>query len=129
MKKNKILNFILMFLPLIITIIALFFLPDQIPAHYGFDNQVDRWGSKFESLILPCVTIVMGWFMIMVEKLLAKERNNEKVMTIITTILLLVFNAMTYFFLYTSFNKIENLSMLAIGIVPFMHFFGVSFNC
>lgn len=114
MKKNKILNFILMFLPLIITIIALFFLPDQIPAHYGFDNQVDRWGSKFESLILPCVTILMGWFMIMIEKLLAKERNNEKVMTIITTILLLVFNAMTYFFLYTSFNKIENLSMLAI---------------
>lgn len=28
-------------------------LPEQIPAHYGFDGQVDRWGSKYEALIFP----------------------------------------------------------------------------
>ena len=34
---------------------------DQIPAHYGADNQVDRWGSKYESLIFPLLTILFGF--------------------------------------------------------------------
>lgn len=45
MKTKKVIYYILMFLPLIITLIVLPFLPYQIPAHYGFDNQVTRWGS------------------------------------------------------------------------------------
>ena len=24
----------------------------KIPAHYGFDNQVDRWGSKYEAFVI-----------------------------------------------------------------------------
>ena len=39
--------YVIMFLPLIVTLEALPFLPEQIPAHYGFDNKVDRWGSKY----------------------------------------------------------------------------------
>ena len=51
--KNKKLYYILMFLPLVASLIALQFLPDVIPAHYNIDNVVDRWGSKYEILILP----------------------------------------------------------------------------
>lgn len=47
MKKKKIV-YILMYLPLVVALIALPYLPEKIPAHYGFDNQVDRWGSKSE---------------------------------------------------------------------------------
>ena len=47
MKIKKILCYILTFLPLVVTMIALPFLPEQIPAHYGMDNQVTRWGSKY----------------------------------------------------------------------------------
>ena len=64
MKAKKIVFYILMFLPLIVTLIALQFLPDQVPAHYNINNQVDRWGSKYESLILPVVNIAMGYFML-----------------------------------------------------------------
>ena len=35
MKAKKILYVILMVLPLVVTLVALQFLPDQIPAHYG----------------------------------------------------------------------------------------------
>ncbi len=56
-KKLWIWNLVLMFLPLVITLMILPHLPNQIPAHYGFDGQVDRWGSKYEdadcSLSLP----------------------------------------------------------------------------
>ena len=46
MKKQRTIFYILMFLPAPVTLVSLLFLPDQIPAHYGFDNQVTRWGSK-----------------------------------------------------------------------------------
>ena len=40
MKVKKIVFYGLMFLPVIIALIALQFLPEQIPAHYGLNNQV-----------------------------------------------------------------------------------------
>ena len=45
MKKKKIVFYTLMFLPLIVALIALQFLPEQIPAHYDLNNQVTRWGN------------------------------------------------------------------------------------
>lgn len=48
MNKKKTVCYILMYLPLVVALIALPHLPEKIPAHYGFDNQVDRWGSKSE---------------------------------------------------------------------------------
>ena len=62
MKIQKTIFYILMFLPLPVTLISLVFLPDQIPAHYGSDNQVTRWGSKYETLLFPVVTIIFGLF-------------------------------------------------------------------
>ena len=50
MKTKKTVYYILMYLPLVIVLIALPYLPEKIPAHYGFDNQVDRWGNKYEAL-------------------------------------------------------------------------------
>ncbi|MEK4023280.1 MULTISPECIES: DUF1648 domain-containing protein [Sporosarcina] len=34
-------------------------LPDQIPAHFGANGEVDRWGSKFELFILPAIAIFL----------------------------------------------------------------------
>ena len=83
MNKKKILYFALMFLPLLITVIALPFLPEQIPAHYNFAGEVDRIGSKFEMLIFPLCTIGMGSFMLWMAKIAAKQEengnNNEKI--------------------------------------------------
>ena len=64
MKTKKIIYFALMFLPLIITLVVLPFLPEQIPAHYNFAGEIDRWGSKYETLLFPAITILMGFFML-----------------------------------------------------------------
>ena len=51
MKNKKLLTalyIILMLLPLIAVVVAYPFLPDKIPAHYGMNNQVTRWGNKSE---------------------------------------------------------------------------------
>lgn len=114
MKVKKIVFYGLMFLPLISALIVLQFLPEQIPAHYGLNNQVTRWGSKYEALIVPIVTAVLGYFFLGIAKFAAKHEengnNNENVCIVAGIVTLIIFNAMTGYALYAGFNKIENLS-------------------
>lgn len=39
-------------------------LPDEVPAHYNALGEVDRWGKKYELLILP---IVSGFLLLMLQ--------------------------------------------------------------
>jgi len=114
MKGKKIVYFILMFLPLVATLVLLPLFPEQIPAHYGADGQVTRWGSKWELIILPAATLLMAGFFPLVAKLVrAAEpdgKNYEKVLLISGCATLLLFNVMTGYFLYTAYHQVENLS-------------------
>lgn len=38
-------------------------LPDKVPVHYGFSGEVNRWGSKWELVILPLISIMLYIFM------------------------------------------------------------------
>lgn len=120
MKIKKIIYYILMFLPLVISFIALPFLPEQIPAHYGFDNQVTRWGSRYEALLYPITTIFMGYFLLAMAKWTAKQeesgKNNEKILILAGILILILFNVMNLYALYTDFNKVENLSSVSLNI-------------
>ena len=120
MKTKKIIYFILMYLPLGIALIALQYLPDRIPAHYGFDHQVTRWGSKYEALLYPAMTILMGYFLLAMAKLATKQeehgKNNENVVIITGIFVLLLFNVLNGYSLYTDFHKIENLSSVPLDI-------------
>lgn len=53
---------LLMFLPLAVTLAALVVLPDRVPMHYNLAGEVDRWGSKYENLIFPVLVWAMGGF-------------------------------------------------------------------
>lgn len=127
MKMKKIVFYGLMFLPLISAFIALQFLPEQIPAHYDLNNQVTRWGSKYEALIVPLVTAMLGYFFLGIAKVAAKHEengnNNENVCIVAGIVTLIIFNAMTGFALYASFNKIENLSSNKIDVTQLL--FGI----
>lgn len=130
MKGKRIVFGILMFLPLAVVLVALPFLPDQIPAHYGFDNQVTRWGSKYEALLLPILTIVLGLFLLAMARYAAKHeesgKNNENVCLITGIVSLALFNLMTAYFLYTDFHKVENLSEAAFDVNQLIFgFFGL----
>ena len=103
-----------MFLPLIASLIALQFLPDVILAHYNINNVVDRWGSKYEILILPVVTIAFGFFSLAMGKLAQKQEpqgnNNEKSS-------LFIFNVLSGFMIYSSLNKIEKLEFASLTFI------------
>ena len=120
MNKKKTVCYILMYLPLVVVLLVLPHLPEKIPAHYGFDNQVDRWGSKYEALLFPVVSILMGYFLLGMAKLAAKKEehgeNNKKVTIIVGILALILLNALNVYFLYTSYNKVENLSLVSLDI-------------
>lgn len=120
MKKKKIVCYILMYLPLVVALIALPHLPEKIPAHYGFDNQVDRWGSKYEALLFPIANLFIGYYLLGMAKLAAKKEehgeNNKNVIIITGILILMLFNALNAYSLYTSFNKVENLSSASLDI-------------
>ncbi|WP_033445692.1 DUF1648 domain-containing protein [Ornithinibacillus scapharcae] len=44
-------------------------LPSEVPAHYNFLGEVDRWGKKWELLILP----VVGGFLLLMMQALEKH--------------------------------------------------------
>lgn len=120
MKVKKIVLYGLMFLPLISAFIALQFLPEQIPAHYGLNNEVTRWGSKYETLIVPIVTAMFGYFFLGIAKVAAKHEkygnNNENVCMVAGIVTLIIFNVMAGYALYAGFHKIENLSSNKIDV-------------
>jgi len=121
MKRNKIIYYLLMFLPIIITLCALPFLPSEVPAHYNAKGAVTRYGSKYESIIFPMIIIPFGYFMLYMGKLASKNEtnqnnNNEKIVVITGIMTLILFNAMTGFFLYTDFAKVENLNNVTFDL-------------
>ena len=105
MNKKRILYFALMFIPLFITVIA---------AHYNFAGEIDRFGSKFETLLFPLCTIGMGFFMLWMAKISAKQeeggKNNEKVVFYTGMGLSVFFTLEHCFFLYKSFAAAESMS-------------------
>lgn len=110
--KNGVLVFFI-FLPLILTLLSLNFLPDLIPAHYGFNGEVTRWGSKYESLIIPISGFVFCMISLIYTKSTeksSKNENNNKSLNVCNIILTATFNVLTISFLITSFNKVTNIN-------------------
>ena len=120
MKNKKFFYYFLMFLPLMITAVALLFLPEQIPAHYNFAGEIDRWGSKYESLIFPFITIAMGFFMLWMAKISSKSEdggtNNEKVVFYTGMGISLWFTVMHCYSLYNAFKNTTNLNDVSVDI-------------
>ena len=94
MKK---LMWILAFIPTAITLFYYNQLPDIIPAHFDFNGNVDRWGNKIESLLLPLIilllTIVMHFTINSIEKKALKASSEKELMEMNSVIKVMKFIA------------------------------------
>ena len=114
MKNRNLIFYILIFLPLVITVLVLPFFPESVPMHYDPMGNINRWGSKYEQLILPVLTIGFGYFMLALSKMASKKEQgtaNEKATIIVSIASVLIFNITNAVFLYKAFfastDKIE----------------------
>lgn len=131
-KTKKAIYKLLARLPLFVTLTSFFFMPDEVPVHFGINNQVDRWGSKYELLILPFVTIVIGIVFLLIARHLDKKEdngsNNYNVMTTVGIAILGLFNILTYYILYIAFTQVQDLDSPKIDMLSLLTFtFGIVF--
>lgn len=113
-------------LPLTVTLLSFLFMPDEVPVHFGINNQIDRWGNKYELLILPFIIIAIGIMFFLIAKYLDKNEqygsNNFNVCTTIGIAILAMFNVMTYYILYISFMGFQDLEPVQIDFLSLMTF-------
>lgn len=86
--------------PLIAVLVLLRFLPDEIPAHFDINMNVDRWGSKYEILIMPAVILIQSVCMYISSCRSIRHDssgNNRKVLLITGITANLMFAAITAF--------------------------------
>lgn len=76
--KSEWLMDIIGYIALAIMLVVLFMnwseLPNEVPAHFDGSGNVDRWGTKWELLILPGIGIAMHFFLMILEKF--PEKHN-----------------------------------------------------
>lgn len=92
--------------------------PDQIPVHYNIRGEADRWGSKYEFLVMPVCSLLFGALMSGIARYEGKKGRdmNEKVVGILNIWILIVFNILWGFFMWKSVDR-ENLGS-GIGELP-----------
>ncbi|WP_339252746.1 DUF1648 domain-containing protein [Sporosarcina sp. FSL W8-0480] len=93
-------------------------LPDQVPAHYNAAGEVDRWGSKWELVILPIIAVLMAIFLTFLEKhpewhnyMNLNENNIEFQYRNSVIFLNVMKNECVLLFVYISFN----IAQVALG--------------
>ena len=80
--------------------------PDLIPVHYDLQGNIDRWGSKYEFLILPVLTALFGGVMTLIGRSEGRkgQEMNEKVIAILSIWVLILFNIIWSFFMWKGFQ-------------------------
>lgn len=126
--KNKIL-WGLTLLPMLITAVVLKFMPDKVPMHYNAAGEIDRWGSKYENFIFPCMIIFISlfWMALMKhyknkqkrtteEKEIREAENNEKVLYYVAVGMAAMYTVLQCFTLYGAYTASKgNMTESAIG--------------
>lgn len=123
-------------------------LPSQVPAHYNALGEVDRWGDKWEMLILPIIAIMLWVGMTILEKYphvynyinLTKENvrnqylNARLMINILKNIITLVFVYLTWKDVQIALDNDHSLGawfmpvFLTVILVPLIYFIIRSFQ-
>jgi len=100
------------FLPLVIAVVVFPMLPDQIPGHFDLFGNVTRYGSKYEIFVLPIISILMGFFWILMVKIAHKDKEkgaqNVKVLFWADISMTFIFIVIMIWVIYTSYTQAEN---------------------
>lgn len=123
MKKLYVLNFIAIALCIIGTVVFLIFTPDTIPVHYNFAGEVDRFGSKYENLIFPFSTILMGTGFLLAAKKMGKkgESTGERIMLYTGVAISLFFTGLGFYFMLKAIKyNPDAAASISIDVIKFV---------
>ena len=139
--KVNIINVILLVIVLVGTLAAISVMPDTIPVHFDIHGVADRWGSKYELLIMPGCMLAMLAFWIGTdisygkkigsttdEKELVEAKSNQKVIRITSVVTSLMFAVINGVTIYTSYSQLEGTEAIEIDFLKILSVVtGISF--
>lgn len=138
--KIKIVNLALLLVALLGTLAVLSAFPSEVPVHFGFDGTADRWGSKYEFLIMPVIMLVMDGVWLLCDhsyrkkldsdddKERAEAKTNLKVMAVTFTSISVMFLIMNFLFLYMAYSQLDPSSSVEIDLIKIVNVvMGISF--
>lgn len=108
-------------LPIIVIVAALFQMPDEVPMHYGADMIVDRFGSKYETLLFPVITVISGLIVLLFAHIAGKSEkngvNNKRITLIFGNCLLALQNILLYYITYMQLNNVVYIPDVPINLI------------
>lgn len=139
--KINIINVVIFAIVLIGTCFALSIMPDVVPVHFDIHGVVDRWGSKYEMLIMPGTMLAMlvfwvgmdAWYNKSIknhtdEKTLAEARSNQKVIRITSVITSLMFAVINGLTIFASYSQLEGSDVKEVDFLKILSIvMGISF--
>ena len=118
--KIKIVNIVILLATLVGTLICLSYMPDVVPVHFDIHGVADRWGSKYENLLMPgCMAAMIAlWFGVdsgfrktikqsTDEKAVAEAKANIKVLNVTFTAVSVMFTFLNFSILYMCASQID----------------------
>ena len=128
--KLKIFNIAVLLVAILSTLTAISFMPDIIPVHFDINGAVDRWGSKYEMLLLPVITFSMLLLGEVSVKFLGKAAENSsdekeksdavsniKVINIVFTVVNVMFTILNFFILYNCYSHLDGVEVIEIDFM------------
>ena len=76
--KNELLLILLSLLPFVYIAILWRNLPESLPMHWNINGEIDRWGSRREILLIPLLTSVLSYFLLMIIPRIDPKRQLHK---------------------------------------------------
>ena len=112
MKKLYAAVYFLMMLSVAVTAIFLTLMPDTVPMHYNIKGEIDRYGSKYENLIMPVSMILLGVLFLLLARHFQKRQQleNQRVVLASGSVLLGFLNVLFAYFLRNSASFAPNLT-------------------
>ena len=121
MKTKRIIVYALIVFSIVSAAVLMMFMPETVPAHYSLSGEVDRFGSKYENLILPLVSVVMGLIFIYLSKAekMKNGESNEKVLLIAAICLLAFLNILSIYIMIKAITAKAEKNTLIILLASF----------
>ena len=128
--KTKLVNLLIILLIFASTFVAILYLPDEVPVHFGANGEPDRYGSKYELFILPA-SVLLIWFLadrgvnvfpkqlkgMDEEKEKSDARANEKAINTTLTATSAIFFLVNLGVIYTTFAHTPSYVLPEIDII------------
>ncbi|MFC5601720.1 DUF1648 domain-containing protein [Sporosarcina koreensis] len=116
-------------------------LPDQVPAHYNAAGEVNRWGSKWELILLPIIAAILAIFMTFLEKhpewhnymnlnennIEFQYKNSVLLLNVIKNECVLLFVFIDYNIVQVALGKAESIGILFLPITLTVMFGSIIF--